>query len=386
MRIHIYLLCIDIDATDRWTRNEQQSSALIAESIATGSFKTYTTGWKAWLVFCELNHLEPPLTEIPVDFNKFDRLYTYEVAVVQAFCLYSFNERQVTASTIDNYLQGVSFMLQCRGRRTEFLMSFPVTRAKAALNLKCRLKKALSDRGSLPVSLSMLLEYLKGHPQGVLLHHATYTAAIVAFTLLLRISEYVVVAQSDHHLRVQDITFIINGRRVLSYQLIVEDWHRIDEVVIKVRSSKTDQDGSSTTFCFSNKAFIPENRNICVLLTKWSLRAKSQHDDPYFSCRVEQGLWKLNSKHVAYAIKYVAVLHQFNPERFSTHSLRYGGATTLAAAGLPDCWIQNYGRWKSLTFLQYIKMSRNIFDTIQNTVTSMDFNQFSHFDVAKLLA
>ena len=50
------------------------------------------------------------------------------------------------------------------------------------------------------------------------------------------------------------------------------------------------------------------------------------------------------------------------PQLFHPHSLRIGGASAMAAAGLPDYLIQKMGRWKSLAFLMYIRLSKNAFD------------------------
>ena len=121
-------------ANDRWVINEGVAFKLIAQSIAEGSQNTYATGWKAWKTFCSIMQIDPYLIILPQDFNVQDRGYTYEVSVVHAFCISEFFSRKVTASTVDNYLQGINFHLKCRGRNTEFLQSFPVVRVKAALN------------------------------------------------------------------------------------------------------------------------------------------------------------------------------------------------------------------------------------------------------------
>ena len=48
----------------------------------------------------------------------------------------------------------------------------------------------------------------------------------------------------------------------------------------------------------------------------------------------------------------------FNPVDFSLHSLRAGGATAAAAAGVPDRVFKRHGRWKSKTAKDgYIKDS-----------------------------
>jgi len=57
---------------------------------------------------------------------------------------------------------------------------------------------------------------------------------------------------------------------------------------------------------------------------------------------------------VTTVIKEIAREFGFDPRHYHMHSLRVGGASTLAAAGKPSHYIQKMGRWKSLAFLQYI--------------------------------
>ena len=44
-------------------------------------------------------------------------------------------------------------------------------------------------------------------------------------------------------------------------------------------------------------------------------------------------------------------------DSINTHSFRRGGATALAASGVPQYIIQGLGRWKSLVFLRYIDLA-----------------------------
>ena len=48
--------------------------------------------------------------------------------------------------------------------------------------------------------------------------------------------------------------------------------------------------------------------------------------------------------------------------RISTHSLRIGGASSLAAAGPTDNEIMRIGAWRSTTFLTYIRESNQLFE------------------------
>ena len=61
-----------------------------------------------------------------------------------------------------------------------------------------------------------------------------------------------------------------------------------------------------------------------------------------------------------------------DPTKFRTHSLRIGGASMLAAAGVPDYVIQTQGRWKSLAFLEYIRVAKRSFDATLAAICNTD--------------
>ena len=74
-----------------------------------------------------------------------------------------------------------------------------------------------------------------------------------------------------------------------------------------------------------------------------------------------QGQWTLSYDTLSKAIKKVARDMGLDSNRYRTHSLRIGGASMMAAAGRPDYEIQKQGRWKSLAFLEYIRLGRATF-------------------------
>ena len=52
--------------------------------------------------------------------------------------------------------------------------------------------------------------------------------------------------------------------------------------------------------------------------------------------------------------------------------MRIGGASALAAAGVPDYLIMDMGRWRSLTFLTYVQRSTQMFDRARNALARRD--------------
>ena len=60
---------------------------------------------------------------------------------------------------------------------------------------------------------------------------------------------------------------------------------------------------------------------------------------------------------VAKMIRVLAQGAGYDPTHFVTHSMRAGGATSLAMLGYPQHTIQLFGRWRSDCFIEYIKLT-----------------------------
>jgi hypothetical protein len=68
----------------------------------------------------------------------------------------------------------------------------------------------------------------------------------------------------------------------------------------------------------------------------------------------------------------MAVYFKLDPTRISSHSLRIGGASALAAAGVPDYIILDMGRWKSLAFLAYVRRTTQMFEVARYALSRND--------------
>ena len=66
-------------------------------------------------------------------------------------------------------------------------------------------------------------------------------------------------------------------------------------------------------------------------------------------------LWLRNDGSTPLRSWFLRRLHHFFPQSIGGHSLRAGGATSLAAAGVLTSQIQSIGRWKSTAFERYIR-------------------------------
>ena len=80
--------------------------------------------------------------------------------------------------------------------------------------------------------------------------------------------------------------------------------------------------------------------------------------------------WTLKPPYLATRLKQMGVHFGLDPSRISSHSLRIGGATTLAAAGLTDGDVRGMGDWKSNAFMQYVRKNVDLFARAQTAMTS----------------
>jgi hypothetical protein len=86
------------------------------------------------------------------------------------------------------------------------------------------------------------------------------------------------------------------------------------------------------------------------------------------------GLSPLHSDTVAALMKATCTLVGLPPDKISAHSLRYGGATTLAAAGYPEYIIAFYGGWAegSKAMKRYICPSNVISRTVSHQMATAE--------------
>ena len=135
--------------------------------------------------------------------------------------------------------------------------------------------------------------------------------------------------------------------------------HQPVSITVAIRSAKNDAAAEGNRFCFDSSPIAESGCafDFATDMWDWSVRAKPLPDQPFFSC----GKYTLSASALNKSIKKTAMALGLPSKRMSTHSLRIGGASALAASGVPDYIIQKMGRWKSLAFLTYIRLANEAY-------------------------
>lgn len=157
----------------------------------------------------------------------------------------------------------------------------------------------------------------------------------LAFFGFLRVGEFALSANSEHHLiGIQDV--------VISPQ---------NEIMsLTVPSSKTDQFANSTKL----KIFPCSDQMICpVRNMKYYLLERPKINGSLF-CHLDHKL--LTRLQVSTVLKAAIKFLNLNPDDYNTHSFRIGAATSFSQLGKSDDEIKKLGRWKSGTFSRYIRI------------------------------
>ena len=162
----------------------------------------------------------------------------------------------------------------------------------------------------------------------------TKAAISLAFHGLLRASEFT-----------SPTTVSYNPKKTLLKSDITIRHHTIR---VQIKTSKTDQRGHGQTILLgcTNSSTCP------ISLIEQYLEA-SHHPFPHLPLFHFTDGRLLMRYSLATSLKECILAVGENPKHFSTHSLRIGGATAVAAAGITPSIIQELGRWQSNCFRHY---------------------------------
>jgi len=327
--------------------------ALAEHSVADSSYKQYKVAWGIWKDFME---------EFNADHTLASMLYDDRVTHILAFIFKKFHEDRLRCSTINSYLAGIQHFLKLgMGNDMHFLHDTRIEMAKKGME-KAEIKMDKEwgrPNRKIPFTLDLILETKKIVNTSTTYGLSIYTSMIMAYMMLLRVSEYTV---SEHCIRTTDVRFwTTGGRQYDGIELNAVLFERVESVSITLRSAKNDQSGIGNTAIFPNRGGIQTGISVCSLLFNWCKYHGPRQDHYLFGSLTAQTINKY--------IKLGASRHGISPSLVSSHQIRHAATTALHAGGLPSHTIQSAGRWSSSESMKhYAHMSMAMFTKIEQVL------------------
>jgi hypothetical protein len=204
------------------------------------------------------------------------------------------------------------------------------------------------------------------------LHRAIGQLVVGAFFFAMRSCEFSDVGgpRRTKILTVRDVEFRLNGLKIESDD--EEDLTKADTVSLTFRTQKNGEKGTTVTQ-HKTSAKSMGCANICPVASLARLVARVKRYEPVESewrdknCRpinmvaVTSGHALISSSQILHHLRAAALQYGedklgFPVSKIGTHSIRAGAATAMFLAGVPAETIQLIGRWRSQTFLRYIRI------------------------------
>ena len=367
--------------------------------VVEGTKEQYRPGWKAYVSFMHAVLQADPLLHSP--FSEWSQCnmgsagIPYPVVVIRAFMEHLQFSQSHSGPLINSYLSAVRFNLLHSGVSIDFFAHPLVRAARAATEREWRTSHPEADCKTLPASVDFCIHLakcaLETKSPHIFMERWSYAImAKTAFTCLLRVSEYMV-TPARHHILAGSTTFerrqhtFPSGETVISFvspaAVHSVPKHEITAVDYNVRSAKNDQPGVGHPF-HMERVPVSDTAAFDVVgdLYDWCCVTRPPDEAPLFSWHAGtkwSSVMKFNL-----ALKDTARSLGLPHNRVSSHSLRIGGASALAAAGSSDREIMILGRWKSLVFLNYVRSSQ--LSSSRSMQLIVDPRSFTTLDIHRL--
>ena len=295
-------------------------------SIANSSRRVYAQGQSSFSSFCSGLQIRPyPLSQ-------------------HNLCLFTtYLARTLSYSTIRTYLAAVRF----RNIELGFYSNFEPMQNLQMLLRGIKRVKGISLRPSrLPITLNImkiLKLNLRKTPLCVQDKLMLWAAFTTAFFGLLRSSEFCCESKSSYN---------PNSTLLLRDVILSEN---VAKIQIKVSKADPFRNGHEVRLAASQSS-------VCAFraLNKY-MTFCSCPTAPLFAFSDSTYLTR---QRVTKSLQSLVGPSFPDVDRYSSHSFRIGGATSAAAADLPDWLIKTLGRWSSNCYERYIRNPTNIIDNV----------------------
>jgi hypothetical protein len=296
-----------------------------------------------------------------------------------AYILDLADDQRVPYSTITNCLSALRFWSKALGHPT--LLDPHQDTLKRLLKGLEPTPRERQERAKktkrIPVTVDMLdsiYRRLWVSRKGAASHHdtdarMTCLSVHLAFALMLRCGEYVPKRNGDRAFQGKDIDFLHKDGSIVPLEEVLPSLSSkgskgFTSIRLTLVSNKVDQSGKGHPF-FVSKTDSPLAKRVYSMLWRWLVLVSPGPDDFLFSRPAVRGTGRkrLTTKMVKSCLIEAAALRGFPDSdlyRFSSHSLRAGGATYMDSLGFSRDEILKAGRWsaKGNHDLQYRLVTR----------------------------
>jgi hypothetical protein len=347
-------------------------------SVQPSTLHTYNTGWRSWLTFTSHYNIDPYLEKVPSFWNSNSSKFSFQSLLIHAFIMYLSLESQKSPNTVHSYLTGIIHFIASHGSDTSYFHSTLVQKTKSACTLTYFTNHSVSEKATYPITIDFIISARDNLLiDNSIMNIALLTTLELAFSCLLRIGECLDTNIYTHHqIKASDVNFIISFKnQYISINCSLISNTKLSDIIsvtVIIPSAKADKYGESRILSFDNKSnYIDKTRSfdLCSQLYQWSLIASPQLELPFLYYK---GYSIVTTQKLNQIIRQTAELNHLDPNHFSSRSLRVGGTTTLASANASSALIAKIGGWKSLTFLDYTKITLKMCDIASSALTNPD--------------
>jgi hypothetical protein len=309
---------------------------LYRTSVESSTQATYKTAEKVWVEVTKGIGTDPYMRHKNPAWLAGDMIFAHTSITWEETCVLAFlaatrePPAPVTPKTAANYLSAVRKFLQNGGIDTTFMDNSQYIRnTKASMNIAYRVQTGVTDKDALrlPISIDMILGHHKRTRMGAYtcVDLAVYTAEILAYTTLSRVSEYLFTGKhGTHTLMSTDIIFEMSDRTLVPASSITNrQFSDVTGCLVNIRSAKNDKTGRGHRYYFERG----EKADASLYCIVWTLWRYSQHVHPAAGCPFfhnPQINWTLKPPYFNSRLRDMAVMYGLDPKRVSSHSLRMG--------------------------------------------------------------
>ncbi len=298
------------------------------KGLADSTHKAYKSAQKRYLAFCMAERaLAMPVSE----------------EVLCKFVSKLAHER-LRHTTIKSYLSGVRYMAIAEGGGDPFGQPLPRLQYTLKGIKRCEAEKGVKSKERLPISPGILTKIkavwdsASSDPDVVML----WAACCLGFFCFLRAGEMTV----PDHGRYDPAVHLSKG------DVAVDDPEAPTMLRVHIKQSKTDpfRQGIHLFVGSTSSELCPVAAVLNYLIVRGS------GDGPLFLFR--DGRY-LTRQRLVVAVRQALERAGIDQSKYCGHSFRIGAATTAASRGVEDAVIKTLGRWKSLAYLEYVKIPRD---------------------------